>query len=246
MSGGVSTIILSTTGSDDHIYCCPISISFANPRQAIASGNELFGNGDYYYLDSGEFNANMWGYIKVANAWQVYLEQPIAVDPDRRDDLFLEINVDRGGWEEVARFPKAAPGRYSVGFGDPIGDTEFRKGIPFEILRYRIFLKRQSSYDGDKPTLITNSVISFLRTMESAESFQLHIDTSAGSADGKLGPIEFADFLDELTTIQQFTTLKIAGRLYRVFVNQNGGAKGTGGSQAGVRDISVVQVATQL
>ena len=245
-SNELYTLAFGTGGSDDQIYTMPISLEFANPRQAIRAG-QSFGDGDYYYLDFGEFNADMGGYIKIANAWNIWLEEPIEQTPSMRDDVILYYKIDREPeWHELAYMHNAAPGRYTFPFGDVIEGTEYTEGIPFEMIERRVALKRQTSYNVDKPTVITNQTFSFLKTVRGAKSFTFQIDCTPGALDGSMNYNELVEWLDGLIEAHRFIPFGVGGKTYRVFLGQEAGSVGTGDTQTGMYNISVVQVHKDL
>lgn len=235
------TLVFSTGSGDDHLYTMPLLTTFANPRSGIKQG-QIFGDGAYYYIDLGEFDADMMGYIKIANAWQIYLEEPISQTPAMRDDVILQYKVDReDNWQTLTTIKFAAPGRYAFALGEILEGTEFQRGLPFEIFHPRVVLKRQASYNADKPTIITNMVISFLKTVSSSDAYgPITIDCSQGFGDKS--PAELAAFIDGLTSLKRFTTLQIGDEIQRVFVSSNGGFKSTGDLQKGTRQLQIVQI----
>jgi hypothetical protein len=54
------------------------------------------------------------------------------------------------------------------------------------------------------------------------------------------------DYIDSLTSIDRFTTLKIGSRIWRVWVSQNGGTRTSGDAQMGIRNLAIVQIPTTL
>lgn len=241
----ISTLVFSTAGTDDHVYCMALGATMANPRVEIRHG-QLYGSGMYYYFETGEFDADMMGYIKIGNAVQFYLEEPRSIGtPSKRDTFKVLYRVDRGSWVELAS-TFAVPGRYSYPMGDTITGTAFKQGVSFERIQFRFEIHRAGSYDADKPMMLTNVVFSFLKTVSSNDAFMLAIDTKNGSNDGTYGPIEFQDFLDGLTSIKRFTSLVVAGVPYRVYVSQNKGTRHTGDAQLGIREMSIVEIPTGL
>ena len=241
-SGGVLTMILSTAGTDDHMYSSPMSMTDANPRAGIGSG-QVFGSGMYYYLELPEFDGGMTGYTNIGNAIQFYLEEPIStgVTDALRDTFKILYKVDRGEWVE-AYSTLANPGRYAISLGDLVDGTTFTEGLAFEKIQFRYEIHRAGSYNADKPMILTNFVFSFLKTMQSNDAFTIGIETKNGAADGSMGAMDFQDFLDSLTTIKRFTSLVVNGVPYRVYVSQNKGTRILGNAQAGIRQMSLVEV----
>jgi hypothetical protein len=242
-SDGVQTLIFATGGSDDKIYNAPLTMENANPVAGVRRG-QLFGSGAYYYLETGEFDADMLGYTQIGNVIQYYLEEPLDVTPSMRDTFRICAQFDRGDWELIAS-TEAAPGRYAKAFGDALEEGLY-SGEPFERINLRYEILRAASYNEDKPMLWTNAVLSFLKTVASNPSFQLAIDCTDGSADGTMNHDEFEHFIDDLTSIHQFVLLTVGHHTYRVYVSQNGGSKATGDSQHEIRNLAIVAIPTSL
>ncbi len=243
-SGGVSTLMFSTAGSDDKVYSMPLSMTFANPRAGIGAG-QLFGNGAYYYLETPEFNAEMFGYVKIANAFQFYLEEPIAItDPNDRDTFRILYRLDRGEWKQLASV-EAEPGRYAVPFGEEMFDSGLTDGESWETIQFRFEILRGETFAADKPMVLNNSVFSFLKTVSSNDSLTFNVDVSQGTGD--MSPDDAAAWLDSLPSSKKFHLMSVGkNTVYRVFISQNAGKRPLGDSQIHQRQLSVVQIPTGL
>jgi hypothetical protein len=239
-SGGVLTLVFSTAGSDDHMYTMPLSMEDANPRAGIGAG-QVFGDGLYYYLELPDFDGGMTGYTNIGNAIQFFLEEPYEITVGDRDTFKVLYRHDREDWH-LAKSTLAIPGRYYQGLGDPILGTSLTEGLAFEKIQFRFEIHRGATYNADKPMVMTNFVFSFLKTMQSNDAFTLGIETKNGSSDGRYSAEEFQDFLDGLTTIKRFTSLVVNGHTYRVYISQNKGTRVLGDSQAGIRQLSIVEI----
>lgn len=246
-SGGVYTLIFSTAGSDDHIYCMALSEEFANPRAGIRN-EQVFGSGQYYYLDFGKTDNDMGGYTKIANSWTIWTEEPIAQPPAMRDDIILQCKIDDDAeWQTIAEYPHCAPGEHVYEFGDTLDDFEdMKSGTPYVNIQRRLILKRQSSYNADKPTVITNQVFTYLKTVRGAKSFQFSIDLTAGSLDSQYDYDGLIDWLDTMIEARRFISLVVGKKAYRVFLGQESGAVSTGDVGMGQYQISVVTINPDL
>jgi hypothetical protein len=252
-SGGEQTLVWGTGGSDDKIYTMPLNLGFANPRAGIRRG-QLFGSGDYYYLETPEFDADMLGYVKINNALQYYLEEPITtgVTDDQRDTLRWLYRADRSDWE-VLDERLAKEGRYVAPFGTALdvgdgvpadGATNLYTGLDWEIIQLRFEVRRAFTYHPDKPFVLTNMAMSFLKTVGSNDAFTFAIDCKNGSGD--YSPAELAAFIDNLTTIKRFCVLQVGGFAYRVFISQNAGDRYSGDVPDNLRSLSVVEIPLRL
>lgn len=239
-SNGRLTLVFSTAGSDDGVYTMPLSMEDANPRAGIGSG-QAFGSGGYYYLELPDFDGGMTGYTNIGNAIQFFLEEPYAITVGDRDTFKVLYRHDREDWH-LAKSVLAVPGRYSQGLGDPILGSHLTEGLAFEKIQFRFEIHKGASTNADKPMVMTNFVFSFLKTMQSNDAFTIGIETKNGSNDGLYGPLEFQSFLDNLTAIKRFTSLVVNGETYRVYISQNKGTRVLGDSQAGIRQLSIVEV----
>jgi hypothetical protein len=258
-SGGVYTLIFGTQGSDDKLYGGTLSTSFANPR-AMIGGGLYAGDGLYYYTESGWFDADMEGYTKIANAYQITIEEPLdptglPVGDAYRHTIRILSRVDDGDWTLLGS-TLARPGRYSFPFGNAIGiekptpghpDTTLYQGVSWEKIQFRLEILRGATSNLDKPAIITNQVFSFLKTVSSNDSFQVTVDTRMGSlGDEPMGPTELQEYIDTLTSIKRFALMKLGQYTYRVFVAQNGGTRYGSDAQQGLRSLSLVEIPAQL
>jgi hypothetical protein len=212
----------------------------------------LFGSGFYYYLETGEFDADMFGYDKIANAIQFVIEEPITQIATMRDTIYIYAKVDRGDWFLVGS-QRCDPGRYVFPFGDaitiavaPPGHPELTlyTGLQFERIAFRIEIRRAAGVNVDKPAIMTNFVFSFLKTIDSNDAFEVAINCSSEYHDK--GPRELQDFIDELTMIKRFCAMTVADRTYRVYVSQNQGDRSSGEGNEGTRNISIIEIPTGL
>ncbi len=251
----IQTLVFSTAGSDDHIYTMPLSAEWANPRSGVLVG-QLFGDGDYYYLETGEFDADMEQYTKIGNAIQFTIEEPNTdgVTDDERDTFRVLHRVDRGDWVEICSVTANA-GRYAYPLGDLIDTTTAQyEGIPFERIQFRFEIIRAATTNIDKPMILTNFVFSFLKTVSSNDAFTVAIDCSNGAMgpSGYLTPTEFAAFIDGLTNTKRFVNFKVNNlddvdtEGYRVFVSQNKGTRYAGDAEGNIRQLSIVQIPSGL
>jgi hypothetical protein len=252
-SGQEQTLVWGTAGTDDHIYTMPLNLGFANPRAGIRRG-QLFGAGLYYYLETPEFDADMLGYIKIVNSLQYYLEEPITtgVDDSERDTLRWLYRIDRGDWE-VLDERLAIEGRYAAPFGSALdtgdgipadGAAALYSGLEWEIIQLRFEAHRAATYNADKPFILTNMAMSFLKTVGSNDAFTFAVDCTNGSGD--YGPAELAAFIDNLTQIKRFCVLQVGGFAYRVFISQNAGDRFSGDVPSNLRSLSVVEIPLKL
>lgn len=239
-SAGRQTMVFSTAGTDDNVYTGPMNMNDANPRAGIYQG-QLFGPGNYYYLQTGEFDADMMGYTKIGNTIQFTIEEPVSVgvSDDERDTFRVLYSADRGDWVEVCSV-LAIPGKYTYPLGELIAGTSYTEGIAYERIEFRFEIQRATSYNADKPMILTNFVHSFLKTVSSNDAFNVAIDV--GHAYNGYSPAELSAEIDGLTTIKRFCLLTVGTENYRVFVSQNKGKRGTGDSQIGTRELSIVQI----
>lgn len=251
-SGGEYNMVWGTGGSDDTVYIMPLSVSFANPRAGIRAGS-TFASGMYYYHETGEFNADMEGYIKIGNAIQLNVEEPytLGLTDANRDTIRVLGRFDRNPWVEIGS-QLANQGRYVLPLGSaftvdnpaPGSDYTMYTGKAFEIAQLRFEVLRASVYIANRPMMITNMAMSFLKTVESNDAFTFTIDCSKGNGD--MGPQELMDWIDHLTSVKRFMTLTVGPYTYRVYVSQNGGDRYSGDTQAGIRPLSVVEIPLSL
>jgi hypothetical protein len=245
-SAGKQTIVFGTQGSDDTIYTTPLSLQSANPRAGVRRG-QLFEGASYFYLETGEFDAGMFGYTKIANAIQLYLEEPIAITSGTRDTVRILANRDRSTWEEVLE-ESGIGGRYSAPFGTVLAQDHnaqpLYSGASWERIKFRYEVYGGSN--ADKPIIITNAVFNFIKTVEPNDSWQIAIDCRNGSPTNQMTAQQLMDYIDSLTSIDRFTTLKIGSRIWRVWVSQNGGTRTSGDAQMGIRNLAIVQIPTTL
>lgn len=227
---------------------------FTNPRAAVQQQAQL-GIGRYYFLETGAFDADMFGYTKIANTIQFTLDDPKEV-PDGAwtfETLRFLYRIDGGTWK-ILWTGNAVPGRYTAAFGDEIAidspapghpATSLRTGIPFESIEFRWELFGQPNFYG---IIISNFVFSFLKTVSSNDSFQVTLDLRNGAVtdNGVLSPQELAAYIDNLTSVKHFCALGLGQYTYRVFVAQNGGNRATGGGLDTMRAISMVEIPTSL
>jgi hypothetical protein len=247
-SDSVQTIVFGTQGSDDHLYTMPLSLQSANPRAGVRRG-QMFAaaESNYHYLETGEFDAGMFGYTKIANAIQLYLEEPLAITVGTRDTVRILANRDRSTWEEVLE-ESGIGGRYSAPFGTVLAQDHnaqpLYSGASWERIKFRYEVYGGSN--ADKPIIITNAVFNFIKTVEPNDSWQIAIDCRNGSPTNQMTAQQLMDYIDSLTSIDRFTTLKIGSRIWRVWVSQNGGTRTSGDAQMGIRNLAIVQIPTTL
>ncbi len=239
------TLVLSTAGVDDHLYTSPLQLQNANARTGITQG-QLFGSGAWYFWESSEFDADMEQYVKIGNSFSFTLEEPIAQTDAMRDDFLVYYRIDRGSWVLAATYTTADPGSYTFGLGSVIANTSFTQGIEFKKIQFRVALDRQASYNADKPTIISNMVFSFLKTVSSNDAMQVAIDVHQGAYANGYSPNEFAAWIDSLTSLKRFCAMTVEGITYRVFVSQNTGDRfpGGGDTQMGIRQLSIIEIPT--
>jgi hypothetical protein len=245
-SGGVQTLVWGTGGTDEKVYSMALTRTTANPRQAIRYGDS-FHSGEYFFLELGKFNADLYGYDKIANSMQYKIAEPISQSAGFRDTVRWLYQIDDGDWE-ILTSHRADPGRYGVPFGDVIDGMPagFTQGEQFEdiTLRYEVF--RASSLNVDRPSILEGAAMSFLKTVESNYSFTIAVDISNGSADGTMSADEVSTWIDALISRQpkRFISFTVGADTYRVFVSQNLGTKWTGDIQRGTRQLSILQIPT--
>jgi hypothetical protein len=222
---------------------------FANPRAAITTLVPM-GIGNYYFVETSEFDADMFGYIKIANAVQFSIELPFDSGAGQHDTMRILYRADRGEWVQLWN-GLALAGRYTVPFGKGIGASRpapghpsdrLYTGISFETIQFRIEWRGNAGASG--PSLLNNFVFSFLKTVSSNDSFTITVDCSKGSGD--YSPQELMDYIDNLTSVKQFGVMTIGEYSYRVFVAQNGGTRYGGDSQIGMRSLSIVEISPSL
>jgi hypothetical protein len=249
-SGSLQTLVFGTAGSDDRIYTSSVQMENANPRSAIRRG-QAFGDGFYYYTETGEFDADMYGYKFIANSVEVTIEEPVTVPAISRDTFRIIHQIDRGDWEQLMSVT-AAPGEYHALFGtslatDHEGVTLY-SGAEWSRIKFRWEILRAASTHIDKPMILTNFSFNFLKTVASNDSYQVSLDLKNGSADSQYAAQEAMDFIDALVSPspRAFTTLKVGHRIWRVWVAQNGGTRTNQETQMGIRNLSIVEIPTHL
>jgi hypothetical protein len=231
---------------DNGFHFMNLPLGPANPRQAIRAGQH-YSDQRFSFFMSGRFDADMKHYTKIANQLDYELEEPIEqTTVTKRDTIKWWYAVDGGDWELITSH-RADPGQYHVPLGEVIEGTTFREGLPFEYIQLRCDLIRPAvTYDTDKPTVISNIVLSFLKTVSSNFAFTVAVDIKNGSADGLMSPEELADWIDALPQRKKWIRFTVGDDDYKVFVSQNLGTRWTGDIQSGNRQISIIQIPGDL
>lgn len=254
-AGGSHFLAWGTGGSDDSLYTMNLPFDFANPRSAQGNQDGFFAAefSDTYYWESGWFDADMFGYIKIANTFQISVD-----DPENAfgggggaggTTVVLEYRTERDeDWERLGSLGQdTLSGRYTFAFGDPITRDGGTSGLPFVQIQFRVSQVSgggvSSSFGTNQNSvIIANMVFTFLKTVASNDAFTVSIDTSRGSADGELNNRELEAWIDSLTTVKRFLPLVVGSEEYRVFISQNLGARSTGDLQIGQRQLSLVEI----
>jgi len=227
-----------------------LPIDWANPRAGTESGTD-FGIGYYYYWESGWFDADMYGYTKIANACQFTIEHAKSYSTPSGETFRLLYRADQGTWTLLWQ-GRMEDGRYTAPFGTGIAidtpapghpETTLYTGMPFEKIQLRWEITGQSN---NEPAMITNFALSFLKTVSSNDSFTLTVNCTNGSTDGQLSPQELTEWIDALTSADHFGLMRFGPYTYRVFTAQNGGVRFGSDSQQGMRSLSIVEIPAQF
>jgi len=249
-SGPQQSLVWGISDTPSGIYSMSLPLTFANPRALLGVDSSFAVDGltfETYYWESGWFDADMFGYIKIANTWQIVIDDP--KNAFAQTKIVLEYRIERGtDYLVLGTLPRGTvPGRHTFAFGEAITSDGGTTGMPFEEIQFRVKMvgaahSTNMFTNRDRSVIITNQLFTFLKTVRSNDALTLAVDTSNGSADGTLGPRELETWLDGLTTIRRFLPLIVGQDEYRVFVSQNTGTRSTGDLQVGTRQLSLVEV----
>lgn len=241
-SGDKQTLVLTTGGEDNHLYTLPLGLTFANPRASIATG-QLFSPGLEHYLETGEFDANLTGYTKIANALQFSIEEPVAIPANDRDILNIYTRIDRGAWTPLGGMV-AVPGRYAYSFGPTLSPNVGTAGASFDKIAFRFVVTRNEVYNADKPIILTNAVFSYLKLVNGSKAWTATVPLQY--AHQGVGPNELMDAAEALLTTPAFVTMTYGGEDFRVRLTQMAGGRWGGDDERGQMRLSLLEIKSTL
>lgn len=244
------TIVSSSAGDTYHlywglsnagtIYSQELPVAFTNPREAIEAGGVLMGDRtdpvvidftdyfeEFFYLETGRFDANMAGYRKIANAVEMdvrSIDERLADFTDTPIEairLYYRVDEDTD-WTLMYHSDGAAPssttittpGHHVFQFGpyDPDGTYI---GVDFETIEFRITLTGliPVPYIQSTSAVIRSLSFSFLKLMNPSLAWTANLDLRDDYHDAS--PQVLLDELTELRTLPRFFSIQHRDRIYR-------------------------------
>lgn len=217
-----------------------LPVNFTNPREAIAATGYNFGwNGkgnssDPYYLETGKFNGNMKGYVKIANAVEVDVR---TLPSGHTVVIKYRVNNDTS-WTTLGTV--STTGHNVLQFGT-LADGIY-PGEDFEDIEFRVEL-----IDPDRAQytpVVESIVFSFLKIMNPSWSWTCQLDLTASHANQS--PENMLAKIIELKNAARFFPMVHRDTTYRVRFAQVGGAEEVGQDFRGKYTLNILEIPTKL
>lgn len=197
------------------------------------------------WLETGQFDANMRNFEKLASHLIVDMEYADAVnyvrisyitdrDVDALNGTAYTMATASPNWHVLPTVVNKI-GMTKIGLPDAGG---FERGIPFRWIRFKIELVGPGGLD----TPILNSIaLAYTKIPQDTSSFVLTVPLPRETFMGRTGQ-EMADHLQEMLVNQQFLKFVHQNRTYRVRMAGLSGADSTGDDYAGARTLNLIEV----
>ena len=215
--------------------------AFTNPRAALASGSVLFGGAALSpflsltatsYFETGRFNANMEGYVKIANAVSLTLAEETSGGSAR---VYYRTESTTS-YTLLGTVTNAVPGRYVFNFGtaDANGITP---GLPFQYIELKLTLTESETH---AYPFAQNMVMSYLKVTSQSYSWTANIDMK-GPYKGR-SPDTLLQELKDLCDQNDFYTMIHRTKAYRVQVAQIQGNENLARDERAIVQLSIIEI----
>jgi hypothetical protein len=224
-------------GMGASMYTARLAIDFANARGQLEAGDGEFAESGYLY--SGQFDAGMPNYIKIANAVRLRTRFTSATEKV----LVSYVCTCAPDPQEVLLGEVTEPGDTVFFFGDTDVETAMGVGSPFREMELRFALERGA--DETKSPLIESAALTFLKVLPGSLSWTAQLDLSAPFM-GNTSDVMAAK-LEELLLSARFVTLHHRGQAYRVRLAMTSGTDYSGwGDQRSMRTVNILELRADL
>lgn len=209
------------------------------PMQGMRVGTSRFAaRGE---LTSGWFDADMPAFDKLASHVEVVLKDAFGNGTSTgRVKVYYQTDYSTAWTLAEDGGTASRPGRTVLDFrkAQRASDARFSTGMRFRRIRFRLV------FESDNPTLspvLESFQLRFRKIPASSKSWTITVNFSQDEAYG-WGPGEMIDFLDALTTDDEFHEFIHRGEAYRVSVAQTTGAEMTALDPRGTMELSLIEI----
>lgn len=221
-----------------------LPIGFTNPRASLEAGVIPFGaspstpfvvsdNGSAYF-ETGKFDANMEGVVKVAaDVTVTFSNNSTSNDPAK---VYYRLENDTS-YTLLGSVPNAAPGTYVLPFGT-VDANGIYPGMPFRDIELKVVLAGGVS-DYTTPVL-RSMVLSYLKQTDQSYSWTANIDLM--SPDNGRSPEVILEDLKALTAQGEFFTMLHRDLPYRVQIAQIQGLEHLASDERATVQLSIIQI----
>ncbi len=218
--------------------------NFTNPRQALAAGTIPFGanaqspfiqvgRGDAYF-ETGRFDANMQGYVKLAASLTATFAG--TSDLDSTADFFYRTDAN-DAYTSLGTINGCAPGRYVFDFGTADADGN-SPGMPFEYIELKVVLAAgEVAY---YTPVLQNMVMSFQKIVAQSYSWVANITLQAPYK-GR-SPQVLLDEIKAIAAQTDWLTMKHRNQTYRVEISAIDGQENLAKDERSIVRISILEI----
>ena len=224
-------------GMGTAMYTMRLPIDFANARGLLEAGDGEFAAEGYVY--SGQFDAGMPNYLKIANAVRLRTRFTSATEKIR----VSYVCTCSATPEEVLLGEVTEPGDTVFFFGDADAETGVGVGSPFREMEIRLELERGA--DSTKAPMVETLALTFLKVLPSSLSWTAQLDLTAPFMGNSSQTM--ADKLEAVLVSSRFVTLVHRGTAYRVRLAMTSGSDSAGwGDERSMRTVNILEMRADL
>lgn len=232
-----------------------LPVSFTNPEEELAGGLSTMTFGDFtqftvsggdttydglYYLETGEFDAGMPGYRKIANAVEIKIPHLA----ENKEIVRVKYRIDGAtAWTQLGADITDA-GEYTLPFGT-LTDGVY-PGISWKTIEFRWEVQDNilAPYIQSEFAIIEHMVFSFLKLQNPSWSWQTQIDLREPHND--LSPEQMLSRLITLKNSDTFFPMIHRDTTYRVRIAGFGDVEELGNDYRGMVTLNLLEVPLEL
>lgn len=219
--------------------------AFTNPRAALAAGSVPFGGHALTpfisttasaYFETGRFNANMEGYVKIA----ANLSLTLAEETSGGTARVYYRTESTTAYTLLGTVTNAVPGRYVFNFGTPDANG-ITPGLPYQYIELKLVLTESETH---ADPFAQNMVMSYMKVTSQSYSWTANIDAK-GPYKGR-SPNKILQDLKDLSDRSDFYTMIHRKQAFRVQIAQVQGNENLANDERAVIQLSIIEIPASI